>query len=505
MCYNVHMGDFFSQVQSQKQTQVQVMSQMQIHALKILSMDTDNLRDEIAKAANENPVLVIDDGISDAAQNKIKSSSRISQAAQKSSDAFQAIIEQKEDFRESLREHLLHQLHMERLDATEISVGEKLIQNLDSHGHHILEPETLLDKSNPGENVLVLKKCMKLIQSLDPVGVCTKNVEETLLVQARQNPEADELSLFILDGHLDFINPPAPSRALKKLQNFFESRRNMFGLGEEEKKFLSLDLTEDDVQASIDFIRTLTPFPASRFSTEEVHLVSPDIYVSEVETKNLDADLVDPALEKKLREKGILKTGNRFWKIRIENSKIPAVSIAPEIQKNGANEKDLKEKIKAAEDFVAMLENRKNTIEKSAWEIVRIQHEFFEKGAGHLVPMRLRDLAQTVGVSESTISRMANGKYLQYNGSVYPLKYFFENSVSTPSGATVSDDGQKNLSRDNVQLEIKKILEEHKDDKKKLSDQKISDMLEERGIKIARRTVAKYRTQLNIDSSYDRV
>ncbi len=480
------------------------MNQAQIHALKILSMNTDDLREEIANTAKENPVLQIDDRILEKkfSGSKIKNSSTISQSGQKSSDAFQNIMEQKEDTRESLTEHLLHQLHMERLDENEIAVGEKLIYNLDSQGHHVLEPATLLDKNNPGETLQQLNKIINLIQSFDPIGVCTKNIEESLLVQAKQNPLASDLTIFILDGHLDFINPPAPERATKKIKNFISQRKKLFGLSQQELKYLSIDFDETDVQESIDLIKTLTPFPAAGFSTEDIHLISPDIYVTEVPKDSLETED-----ETVLKRQDILKTGDRYWKIQIQNANIPTVSIAPDLR--GLEEKQLskemKEKLNSALDFIAMLESRKSTIEKSAWEIVLKQHAFFEKGPGHLVPYRLKDLAENIGVAESTVSRMANGKYLQYNGSVYPLKYFFESSATGPkqNDKAPTDEGQA-LSRDNVQLEIKKLLEEHKADSKKLSDQKISDLLEEKGIKIARRTVAKYRALLNIDSSYDR-
>ena len=505
MCYTICMGDFFSQsqVQSQKQAQIQTLSQQQLHALKILSMDTNDLRDEIADALKDNPFLVSGDKILQkdfSLRDKTKSSSNVSHASQKSSDAFQAIIEQKEDTRETLKEHLLHQLHMERLTPAETRVGEKLIHNLDQHGHHVLEPATLLAKNDADENLETLEKCIKLIQSFDPAGTCTKNVEESLLVQAEQNPDADALSMFILDGHLDFINPPVPSRTEKKIRAYIESLKNLFGLSEKEKSYMNLSIGEEDVRRSIDFIRTLTPYPAAGFSSDEIHLISPDIYVTEIPETDLDTD---PENEKILIEKKILKINGRYWKIQVQNSNIPEISVIPDIQNLDAQKKELKSKIAAAKEFVEMLENRKSTIEKSAWEIVKAQHRFFENGTGHLAPFRLKDLAAIIGVSESTVSRMANGKYLQYKGSVYPLKYFFENSISAPA-QTEQDGEQKSLSRDNVQLEIKKILEEHNDDKKKLSDQKITDILEERGIKIARRTVAKYRGQLNIESSYDR-
>lgn len=495
------MGDFFSQEQIQSQKQTQIMSQAQTYSLKVLSMDTDDLRDEILKTVNENPFLILEDGFSKKDFSK-KSHATSGYANQKASDAYQAILEQKTDERKILSEHLLTQLHTERLSNSEMALGEKLIYNLDKQGHHHLEPATLLDKNNPKENLTVLEKLISLIQNFDPVGCCTKNFQESLLVQARANPKSSDLTIFILDGHLDFINPPKTERAEKKIREYLDKRKKMFGLSEKESSYLNLDFDTSDVEESIDFIKNLNPFPAANFYSDETHFVSPDIYIEEISAENLDADSDN---EKILRAKNILKINNRFWKINIRNSGIPKINLDKEIESIKNSNADLDKKIKAAQEFLQTLENRKSTMEKSAWEIVKVQHEFFEKGPGYLKPYRLKDLAASLSLSESTISRVANGKYLDFNGSLYPLKYFFDYSVSSNKNDYEDlDDKNQNLSRDNVLMEIEKILEEHKDDKKKISDQKISDILGERGIKIARRTVAKYRDKLNVASSYDR-
>ena len=494
------MGDLFSQgqFQSQKQAQVQILSQKQIQALEILSMDGLGLREKILEEVEKNPVLEIDYGISQSTKPSLPSSE---EDRNRASDDFKSIIEQKkDDSEESLRKHLLHQLHMERLSETEIKVGEKLIQNLDAQGHHMFEPETLLDRKNPDESPEILERCIRMIQSFDPTGTCTKNVYETLLVQAKQNPDADSLSIFILSGHLDFINPPDAEKALKKIKAFQKERRGMFGLSEEEKRNLSLSITKDDVQHSIDFIRTLNPYPAANFFTEETRYTSPDIRVKELDAVE---NSLDGQTDDELNANGILKVNGRYWSIKIENGMIPNVKISPRFEKsadmNRDMNRDMKEKLRSGQDFIEMLMNRRLTLKKAAWEIVRIQHEFFEKGPGHLVPLRMKDLAEKIGVSESTVSRMAKWKSLSFDGSTYPVKYFFP-APATSDGT----DGNRNLSNDNIKMEIRRILEEHENDGKRLSDQKISELLEQRGVKIARRTVSKYRAELNINSSYDR-
>ncbi|MBQ2529740.1 MAG: hypothetical protein II547_05750, partial [Treponema sp.] len=325
------MGDLFSQgqFQSQKQAQVQILSQKQIQALEILSMDGLGLREKILEEVEKNPVLEIDYGISQSTKPSLPSSE---EDRNRASDDFKSIIEQKkDDSEESLRKHLLHQLHMERLSETEIKVGEKLIQNLDAQGHHMFEPETLLDRKNPDESPEILERCIRLIQSFDPTGTCTKNVYETLLVQAKQNPDADPLSIFILSGHLDFINPPDAEKALKKIKAFQKERRGMFGLSEEEKRNLSLSITKDDVQHSIDFIRTLNPYPAANFFTEETRYTSPDIRVKELDAVE---NSLDGQTDDELNANGILKVNGRYWSIKIENGMIPNVKISPRFEKS---------------------------------------------------------------------------------------------------------------------------------------------------------------------------
>ena len=145
--------------------------------------------------------------------------------------------------------------------------------------------------------------------------------------------------------------------------------------------------------------------------------------------------------------------------------------------------------IKKAKDFMDILAYRQKLILNASCIIVKNQHEFFAKGPGHLVPLKQQDIADVLGVHETTISRMANSKYLQCSWGLFGIKYFFTNAVSAVSSS---------VSKDMAQHEIEKILQEHKDDKKKLCDQKISDILQERGISIARRTVTKYRSLMGL-------
>ena len=176
------------------------------------------------------------------------------------------------------------------------------------------------------------------------------------------------------------------------------------------------------------------------------------------------------------------------------------VSGQKESEKKRSEHRFIMESVRSANDFMESLAFRKKTLLLACQQIVRFQKDFFEKGPRYLKPLRQKDVAAIINVHEATISRMANEKYLRCSQGLFKLSFFFTNAV----GQNLPETEEVPASKQGVMAELEKILEEHKDDKKALSDQKIADILLERGIKIARRTVAKYRSQLNIDSSYSR-
>lgn len=470
LCYSKVMEGFYLQ-QSQRQSQVQIMSQQQIQSLSILSLGAEELKDAVYAEAEKNPALVI--------KNLGKRSEWISSvrvgtssfAGEQDSENFQNALEAYPDSRQSLQDCLLEQLHVQRMSDTERTVGERLIGNLDSKGFHILAPVSLLDKNDTEQTEAVLFKCMTLIQRFEPVGTCVKNMEESLAVQASVRNDCPFVARFILDGHFDFLNPPDAGKVLKKIHTYQKERKSMFGVQQEES-FLDMTVTEQDVAEAISFIRTLDPYPARNYSTQNVHYVQPDVYVerlSEVQDEDFDH--------------GIVTAGNISWRVRLSRSSMFELGINPLYEKKKDNAV-IKDGIKKAEYFISSINMRQNTLVKSCCLIVKKQHEFFERGTGHLVPLKQLDIAVALGVHDSTVSRMANSKYIECEWGLFDIGYFFVNAVS------------EDASRDKILSEIRAVIEEHKNDSKKLSDQKISDILQERGIKIARRTVAKYRSQL---------
>lgn len=475
--------------QRQLQKQVQVMSQKQIQSLGILSMSTQDLAGKLIKLAEENPSLVINEFHS---KRKLpgdgtKISSSTSQG-EMASEAHQAALESHADTRTSLTEHLLSQLNMSKIPPVEFEICEKLIYNLDSKGFHFLAPVSLLDKKNRSHTVGILEKCIERIQQFDPPGLCVKNMEESLFVQAKQSENPPELALFILDGRLSFLDPPRPEKIISKIKKYLDEQKSMIGFSEESLRYTNFTLNENTVEEALRFIRRLDPFPARDFSTTQTHFVSADVFIEKTSPETSDGE-------------NIIMDADISLSVRLTDSSLPEISINAKDMKTLESDsldiekrKELAERLRKAKELIDALNYRQNTILRACCEIARIQIEFFKKGPGHLVPLRLQDIADKLGVHETTVSRMSNSKYIQCEWGLFNIKYFFTNSASTRDTS---------ISRDQVLHEIKIILENNTDGKK-LSDQKISEILEKRGYSIARRTVAKYRTLLNIDSSYNR-
>ena len=488
--------------QTLKQSQLQVMSQKQIQAMNLLAMGTTDLREEIYKQAKENPALEVRERDFTLSKKKPGSNrtdstrvtGNVSQSAQEASNTYQQALESKQEFRKSLKANLLSQLHMENLSKEEMDLGEKLIYNLSDKGFHMLSPISFIDKDHPEQKTEMLEKIISLIQSFSPEGCCTKNSEESLYVQAKLKDKNQHLALFILNGRLDFINPPLADRATKRIISYLGEQKKMFALKEDDEisKIELSDVTEDSVQKAIDFIRTLTPFPAQEFGSKEAHYVAPDIYVEEAFSANEGESLPEEDFSKGIVVSKGSSPQATVWKVRTAKDRLPALSIDKTFEEYAdSKNKAVTEGIKKARDFIESIQYRQDTLLSAVCVIVKMQHEFFKKGPGNLAALKQKDVADILGVHETTISRMANSKYIQCQWGLFEVKYFFTNAVS-------------DTSKVQVLFQIKQILEEHKNDSKKLSDQKVADALAAKGINVARRTVAKYRAQLNIESSYNR-
>jgi RNA polymerase sigma-54 factor len=332
-----------------------------------------------------------------------------------------------------------------------LRVCELLIRNLDENGFHREKPETLV----PGAERPLLEDGIRLVQKLDPPGTCVADYRESLIVQASLSPEAPPCTLPVLRDHFEELERGKYKDIAKALQT-----------------------DEDEIEEALAFIKTLTPFPGRLYCGEEPRYVIPDI---------------------------IVKLKDDQFVIVLNDEEIPVLGVDPffaDMQESRKTKKarDVKhfvtDNIRDARWFINAIHQRNQTLLKVARAIVEFQRDFFLRGPKYLRPLTLKDIAAEIDVHETTVSRTSTSKYMQTEWGVFELKYFFSNSISGTSswGSRFSKTGVKQL--------VKEIIE--KEGGKGLSDQRITDLLSERGISLARRTVAKYRKELDIGSSYGR-
>ena len=448
-------------------SQQQKLSPQMLQSINILALPVEELRERIFEEVEKNPALEI---VND---NYFASAS--------DSDSHQAFLEslstEKQGIK-SLQEHLLLQLSEESLTQTQSDIGELLIQSLDSQGFFQVPLDSLItafkenyiktDPENIDDNFQIV---LKIIQSFDPIGVCCSNIQESLYIQAKNFENPPSLALDILKNHFDLLETPRPALIQKKL----EAQNQDF------YKTLSLE----EVTKAIEFIQSLDPFPARDFSRklESIYVV-PDLEVREATPEEKEEGAEDFILE--------LKKGT-----------LPKIRVSKDFQELGSLSKEAKTFVnnstKDATWFISAVEQRTLSIFNIGKAIVSHQMDFFRFGHGNLKPLKMSQIAEEVGVHEATVSRIANGKYLICKWGIFELRYFFTNAAT-----------EENDSKESIKHKIKLILENHEKENvvsgkvKKLSDEKIATILKEQGINIARRTVAKYRSELDIKSSFDR-
>ena len=363
----------------------------------------------------------------------------------------------------SLREHLLWQLGMSDLVAEERDFAQLVIGNLDDRGYLDLElqgqgPEgglstlTIEDFAREaGLDPEDAEEVLGIIQRFDPVGVASRNLQECLLVQA-EVLGFDEIEKAIIRDHLHDVE-----------------RRNLPAIA----KAFNVDL--DEVVECVREIRKLETIPARNFSDidDRTIAITPDVYVA--------------------------KDGDRF--VVTDNDRgiqrlYVNETLVKKLLRDPKAKEFINEKLRGAQWLIRAIEQRRRTIIRVTECIVEKQRDFFEKGVAHLKPLILRDVAEAVGMHESTISRVTSNKYVHTPQGLFELKYFFNSSIQRI--------GEEDIASESVKQAIRKLITDEDKDKP-LSDQAIVKMLEdEHGIRIARRTVAKYREMLGILSSAKR-
>ena len=351
----------------------------------------------------------------------------------------------------SLAEHLLWQLGLSRIHPRDCPVATELIGNIDEDGYLKVPLEEIA--AAVSANVSDVERILGLVQKFDPSGVGARSLQECLLIQVRQLDLQDSLVEIMLRDHIDSI----------------EARR--FNVIAKE-----LEITVDEVLAAIRFISTLDPHPGRAYGQEDVHYVLPDIFVQRIGDEYVVT----------LNDEGLPNLRiNSFYRSALSGGKAVDAKTGEYIQ----------EKMRGAVWLIKSIHQRQRTIYKVTKSIVKFQKDFFDRGIDYLMPLVLRDVAEDIEMHESTISRVTTNKYVQTPQGLYELKYFFNSSINTTGGDFIASES--------VKSRIKEIVTEE-NPKKPFSDQKIVELLEKRGISIARRTVTKYREMIGIRSSSER-
>ena len=355
--------------------------------------------------------------------------------------------ERPEIFKPTLQEHLTDQFHMLELNAQEMAIGDYLIWNIHDDGY--LDPNVNLENVAKmfDTDVETVEKILKKIQFLDPTGVGSRNLQECLMVQLEDQGKEDTLAYKILKDHFDD----------------FKNKRY-------DKIMDALQIDKEQLQEAIDLILHLNPKPGEGSFDSRSNYVVPDFIVEKVDDK-LVVSLNDWNIPP-------LRISNLYKKMLLNRKKY-----------DKETRKYIRKKVESARWFITSIYQRKITMLKVMEAIVEKQREFFEKGPEYIKPLTMREIAEMIGMDISTVSRVVNGKYVQTDYGVFELKYFFNEKIENEDGEEISTRKIKNR--------IKEIIE-NEDPHKPLSDEKIAQMLKKEGFPIARRTVAKYREQMEI-------
>jgi RNA polymerase sigma-54 factor len=357
-----------------------------------------------------------------------------------------------------LVDQLREQLVLGDLTERQVEIGEFIIGNLDEKGYLGCSVEDIVEILGlPTEEI---EQVLGVVQGFDPPGVAARDLRECLMLQLRLlEDERRHLALEIVRDHMEDLTKRRFTRITR-----------------------SLGISEDDLRDALDLIENLQPYPGSPSTSDYAGLLT-----LETEVSYITPDII------------VEKVGVE-WVVSLSDGTLPSLRINSSYsqllknsRRNGKDEVQtyVTKKLNDARWLINAIHQRRTTMLKVANYIVRMQMQFFEHGPAHLKPMVLQDVADAVEMHVSTISRVSNGKYMQSPHGVFELKYFFDSKVSTDSGEDVS--------ARSVKERISRLIEDE-DKTKPLSDQEIADILGKETLQIARRTVAKYRDQLGINS-----
>lgn len=455
--------DFSLQMQ---QVQKLLMTPQLKQAIKILQMPALELHEYIQQKIEENPVLEV-------ADEEVKTDYEISKETQSENKdlidwqeyfndlkhydeiSFGKEVIEKDSFETytsndiTFLEYFEQQLGMLGLTKAEEKIGEYIVGSLDETGY-LTTTSTEDIAAVLGVEVEMIEKVLKTIQNLEP-GVGARDLKECLLLQVRHKGDAPEHTITIIENYLELV-------AGMKLPKLSET----------------LEIPILEVQAIIDYIKKLNPLPGLAFASNiDNRYIQPDVTILEIEDEYI---------------------------VMVNDSTIPRLQInnyyKSLLNKGGEPEQQyIKDNLNNAYYLMRAIDQRKKTLQLVVEYIVEHQKDFFKEGVKQLKPLRLRDVAESLEIHESTVSRATNGKYAETPRGIFELKYFFSGSLESGAGMEVATLG--------IKQRIYEMIEKE-DRAKPFSDQHIADILQKEGISISRRTVAKYRDEGNIPSSSKR-
>jgi len=474
---------------SLKLSQKLVMTQSLQQAIKLLQMSRLELQDTIQQELLENPMLEMEEtdggeeyNAEEAAAEKDKSAEE--PAADAKEDAFEDKLDQIDmeayfndylgDYQprqereaydpndqpsyeniltkpETLHEHLEKQLGLLPLNETGFEIGMEIIGNIDDDGLLVCPLEEIAEEGEwPLEGVMAV---WQAIRELDPLGVGGRNIKECLEIQVAYSEWAGTEVETMLIEHYDLL------------------------LKQKYKELMQLmNLDREQLKECLEAIKTFDPKPGRAYAPKAPQYIQPDVYIFKIDDEYVI----------QLNDDGVAK-------LRVSSAYPRIMEQAKTAGKDASN--FIKEKFKSAMWLIKSLDQRNRTIYKVAESLVRHQRDFFDRGVEYMKPLVLREVADDIGMHESTVSRVVNNKYVYTPRGVFELKYFFRSGLASASGEDVSSLA--------VKEKIRKLCSEESPSKP-YSDATLVKILNREGIKIARRTVAKYREELGIDSSSKR-
>jgi RNA polymerase sigma-54 factor len=453
-------------------------------AIKLLQMSTLDLQQEIQQALESNMMLEVDEEDTqnlDFREKKIDNSDQVTSEGSQTDipdelpvdvswdDVYESSLPAGDDggdsgefetFRgnaETVRDHLLWQLELLPVSDRDYAIAVAIIDAVNDDGYVDSELTDILQglqEQLDGLEMDEVQAVLHMIQNFDPVGVAALDLADCLRLQLQQLPDTTPYKADAIDfvrRHLDLLASCDQARLMKRV-----------------------GLSEEQLKGVLALIRTLDPKPAARLQDADVEYVVPDVFVGKV--KDQWVVTLNPDIAPKLRV-------NPFYSGMIKRADSSQDNVS------------MKNHLQEARWFIKSLHSRNDTLLRVAKSIVEKQGDFFEHGAIAMKPMVLRDIAEELELHESTISRVTTQKYMHTPRGVIEFKYFFSSHVSTDGGGECSATAIRAL--------IKELVG-NENPAKPLSDSKISDLLNEKGINVARRTIAKYREAMSIPSTSQR-